>query len=161
MSWAFSKSMPDNQEGLGFSLLYPWRSPFELFHSMLDIPVPDHITFWTDGCFTRLQIKRNLKVGKKRLEDCMLKRAGPELREICLQTHIQCLDRAIDYFPQIAMYQHTFPLCSSSDGCGTTEVKSWGVTTEISHPILTQLGRDTVVIPLSPYLLPDTKERKK
>lgn len=83
------------------------------------------------------------------------------MREICLQTHIECLDRAIDYFTKIAMYQHTFSLCSSSNGCGTTEVNSWGVTTENNQPILTQVGRDTVVIPLSPYLLPDTRERKK
>lgn len=74
MSWAFSKSLPDNQEGLGFSFLYPWRSPFELSHSKLDIPVPDHTTFWTDGCITLVQIKKNLKVVKKRLEDCMLKK---------------------------------------------------------------------------------------
>lgn len=65
------------------------------------------------------------------------------MREICLQTHIQCLDRAIDYFTKIAMYQHTFPLCSSSDGCGTTEVQSQGVTTENSQSILTQIRRDT------------------
>lgn len=83
------------------------------------------------------------------------------MREICLQTRIQCLDRAIDYFTKIAMYQHTFSLCSSSDGCGTTKVvKSWGVITQNSQPILTPLGKDTVVIPLSPDHLTDTRERK-
>lgn len=75
MSWTFSKSLPDNKERLWFSFLYTQRPPLELSHSKLDIPMPAHTTFWTDGCTTLLQIKKILKVGKERLEDCVLKKS--------------------------------------------------------------------------------------
>lgn len=105
MSWTFSKSLPDNQKRLWFSSLYIQRPSLELSPSKLDISVSAHTTFWT--------FRWNLKVGKERLEDCMLKKSRA-WKERNLPTNTQCLDRTIEYFTKIAMYQHIFHnLCFS------------------------------------------------
>lgn len=160
MSWAFSKSLPDNQEGLGFSFLYPRRLPFELSHSKLDIPVPDHITFWTDGCITLLQIKRNLKVGKKRLEDWMLKKTSTWVeRNLPTNTHTVSWQSHWLFYQNSKVPAYLFTLLpqwwlwyhwSAVMGC-----HHW------KQPAHSDSGRNIVVIPLSPYLLPDTRERKR
>ena len=114
MSCTFSRSLPDNQERLWFSFLYTQRPPLELSHSKLNIPVPAHTMFWTDGCITLLQTEKNLKVGKERLEECVLKKSRAR-KEINLPTNTHTVSwQSYWLFYQIAMYQHIFHYLRSS-----------------------------------------------
>lgn len=161
MSWAFSKSLPDNQEGLRFFFSFiPEDRPLN-FPTQSWIPLPDHITFWTDGCITLLQIKRNLKVGKKRLEDCMLKKSRAWVeRNLPTNTH------TVSWKSHWLFYQNSnVPAHFSTLFLQWWLWYHWSAVTGSHHweqPVHSDSDKKRhVVIPLSPYLLPDTKERKR